>query len=91
MRGLRGQEEDKKLMGTLRRYHVGELAALFEQGPAEIALLKTVMDETGVLLAERLRKRIDAMAAAAGSANDAPQGFGSEETLVLSEFASTFL
>ena len=78
-------------MGTLRRYHVGELAALFDQGPAEIALLKTVMDETGALLAERLRRRIDAMVAAAGSANDAPQGYGSEETLVLSEFASTFL
>ena len=91
LRGLRGQEESKELMGTLRRYHVGELATLFDQGQAEIKLLETVLGETGSLLAERLRKRIDTMVAAAGSANDAPQGYGSEETLALSEFASTFL
>ena len=91
LHGLRGQEEAKKLVGTLRRYRLAELAALFDQGETEIELLKTVMDETGFLLAERLRKRIDVMVAAAGSAADAPQGFGSEETLVLSEFTSSFL
>ena len=92
-RPLEGQTDDQRmeLEATLRRYHPGEIVALFDEGPEEIKLLYQVITEAGNILMNNTNALIAGMISDKSKIEASHQGFGDAVTLRLSEFVTNFL
>ena len=91
LQSLKNQKSMRSIILTLNQYSASELNFIFDEGPEVMTQLKKILDLASEVITGRIKDRFDEMLNDKNTIADANwQGFGSEESLKLSEFLITF-